>query len=68
MPKTTAPELTPEQQLAQIAAIFARGVVRYAQTVRRNSSVFPQEVSESAQAGLEVGEKSRLSGSRRHGI
>jgi len=54
--------LTPQQRLAQVAAIFARGVAR----IREAADKFPPEnPGESRQPDLEVVSKSRLSVSRR---
>jgi hypothetical protein len=68
MHNTTASELTPEQQLAQIAAILARGAVRYTQSRRHNDLCSPQESSKSSEESLEVTANSSLSVSRRPGI
>jgi hypothetical protein len=68
MHKSAPPILSPDHQLAHIAAILARGVVRHARSRRHDESLVPEKLSDSSQDGLEVGEKSRLSGSRRHGI
>jgi hypothetical protein len=45
MPKATDPLLTPEHQLAQIAAILARGVVRYARSRRHNETLVCEQGS-----------------------
>lgn len=63
-----ASEVTPEQQLAQVAAILARGVLRLKQTARRDENLPSKVVPESSQEALEVGENPRLSGSRRFGF
>jgi hypothetical protein len=68
MHNTIASELTPEQQLAQIAAIFARGVVRHTRNRRLNESCPLRESSKSSEESLEVCEKPRLSVSQRPGI
>jgi hypothetical protein len=68
MHNTNASELTPEQQLAQIAAILARGVVRYTRNRRHNASWPPQESSKSSLDRLDVTKEPRLSVSRHPGI
>lgn len=54
--------LTPQQRLTQVAAIFARGVVRIREAVDQSR---PQNPGESRQPDLEVVSESRLSVSRR---
>jgi len=68
MHKHPPSELTPEQQLAQIASILARGVALKRKSARGNEPAAPKEVPQSAQSDLEVDNKPRLSGSRRLGI
>jgi len=64
-----AADLSPEQRRRQIAAILARGVLRYQRLVRRSASdsVAAEKPLELGQAGLEVPGETRLSVSRRIG-
>jgi hypothetical protein len=61
-------ELTPQQRMAQVAAILARGVLRLKQAALRAPSASDEEVPESPEEGLESGANPRLSGSRRYGF
>ena len=61
-------ELTAEQRLAQIAAILARGAVRYHQRLRRSESRPEKELPNSSPDRLEVPGNPRLSVSRRFGV
>jgi len=61
-PSTVPLPLTPQQRLAQIAAIFARGVARIRDAADK---LPPQNPGESRQPDLEVASESRLSVSRR---
>ena len=61
-------ELTPQQRMAQVAAILARGVLRLKQAALRVPSASDEEVSETPEEGLESGADPRLSGSRRYGF
>jgi len=61
-------ELTPQQRMAQVAAILARGVLRLKQAALRVPSASDEEVPESPEEGLESGADPRLSGSRRYGF
>jgi hypothetical protein len=61
-------ELTPQQRLAQVAAILAQGVLRLKLAALRDQTSPPEEVPESPQDGLESGANPRLSGSRRFGF
>jgi hypothetical protein len=54
--------LTPQQRLAQVAAIFARGVARLRESTDKSP---PENLGESRQPDLEVVSESRLSVSRR---
>ncbi len=63
-----ASELTPDERLKQVAAIFARGVRRYRRRLRRSESCPEKEVQKSSANGLEVGDDPRLSVSRRIGV
>ena len=67
MPKTLLSKLTPDQRFNQIAAILAKGVVRYQRSVRRSESGPDEESRESSLGGLEVPGETRLSVSRRIG-
>ena len=62
------PALTPQQRMAQVAAILARGVLRLKQAALRVPSATDEEVSETPEEGLESGADPRLSGSRRYGF
>ena len=61
-------ELTPQQRMAQVAAILARGVLRLKQAAWRVPSVSDEEVPETPEEGLESGADPRLTGSRRYGF
>ena len=61
-------ELTPQQRMAQVAAILARGVLRLYQAAMRVPSESDEEVPETPEEGLESGADPRLSGSRRYGF
>jgi hypothetical protein len=61
-------ELTPQQRMAQVAAILARGVLRLKQAAMRVPSESDEEVPETPEEGLESGADPRLSGSRRYGF
>ena len=65
MPKSPPTELTPDQRFKQVAAILAKGVVRYQRLVLRNESQSDEETPESSPGGLEVPGETRLSVSRR---
>jgi hypothetical protein len=66
-----AADLSPEQRRRQVAAIFARGVLRFQRLVRRSASESEGEGLEKplelGQTGLEVPGETRLSVSRRIG-
>ena len=68
MQKPSTSELTPEQRMAQVAAILARGVLRCKQAARGCEPPPANEVLESSQDCLELGENPRLSVSQRHGF
>lgn len=61
-------ELTPQQRMAQVAAILARGVLRLKQAALRVQTAAEEEVLETPEEGLESGADPRLSGSRRYGV
>jgi hypothetical protein len=61
-------ELTPQQRMAQVAAILARGVLRLKQAALRVPSASDEEVPETPEEDLESGADPRLSGSRRYGF
>lgn len=61
-------ELTPQQRMAQIAALLARGALRLKRVTIIEQSNAPKELPESAQGGLESGANPRLSESRRFGF
>jgi hypothetical protein len=61
-------DLTPQQRLAQVAAILALGALRLKRATIIEQSNAPEELSESAQGGLESGANPRLSESRRFGF
>ena len=67
MPNSPPTELTPEQRFKQVAAILAKGVVRYQRSVRCSESRPDEESPESSPGGLEVPGETRLSVSRRIG-
>ena len=67
MPKSPPTKLTPEQRFKQVAAILAKGVVRYQRSVLRSESGPDEESRESSLGGLEVPGETRLSVSRRIG-
>jgi len=64
MPKSTFPDLTPDQRFKRVAAILTKGVVRHQRSVRRGESSAGAESPETSPAGLEVPGKTRLSVSR----
>jgi hypothetical protein len=61
-------ELTPQQRMAQVAAILARGVLRLKQAAWRVPTEPDQEVLKTQEEGLESGADPRLIGSRRYGF
>ena len=61
MPRTPITDPTPDQRFKQIAAILAKGVLRYQKQLRRSAELS----SESRADGLEVPGETRLSVSRR---
>ena len=61
-------EWTPQQRMAQVAAILARGVLRLNQAAMRVPSESDEEVPQTPEEGLESGADPRLSGSRRYGF
>ncbi len=60
--------LTPQQRMAQVAAILARSVLRLRQAAWRVPTDSDQEVLKTPEEGLESGVDPRLTGSRRHGF
>jgi len=66
--KTPVPEHTPQESMAKVAAILARGVLRMKQTTRAIAATPPEEVLESPDCGLESDGDLRLSGSWCSGI
>ena len=67
MPKSPLTELAPDQRFKQIAAILAKGVIRYQRSVLRSESRPDEESPESSPDALEVPCETRLSVSRRIG-
>jgi hypothetical protein len=65
---TQQSELTPQQRMAQVAAILARGVLRLKQDASRVPASPPEEVPEASKEDLESGANPRLSVSRRYGF
>jgi hypothetical protein len=65
---TSTTELTPDDRMAKVAAILARGVLRIKQTARAIAATPPEEVLESSDSGLESDGDPRLTGSRRSGF
>lgn len=61
-------ELTPQQRMAQVAALLARGALRLKRSTIIEQSNPSEELPESAQGGLESGANPRLSESRRFGF
>jgi hypothetical protein len=61
-------ELTPQQRMAQVAAIPARGVPRVKQVALRVPSASDQEGLKTPEEGLESGADPGLTGSRRYGF
>lgn len=61
-------ELTPQQQMAQVAAVLAQAALRLKRATIIEQSNAPEELPESAQGGLESGANPRLSESRRFGF
>jgi hypothetical protein len=61
-------ELTPQQRMAQVAAILARGVLRLKKAALPVPSASAEEVPETTEEDLESGADPRLSGSRRYGF
>jgi hypothetical protein len=61
-------EWTPQQRMAQVAAILARGVLRLKQAAMRVPSASDEEVPQTPEEGLESAAEPRLSGSRRFGF
>lgn len=57
-------ELSPQQQLNEIAAILARGVLRLKQAKLRIPAMDDKEVLKTPEEDLESGADPRLSGSR----
>lgn len=64
MPQTTTVEITPEQRFQHIAAILAKGVIRFQQRIRHSELTVRKEAFESSPTGLEVLGETRLSVSR----
>jgi len=64
MPKTPAPDLTPDQRLSQIATIFAQAVIRNQRRGRCGSPIAAKKLPLSGPGGLEVPGETRLSVSR----
>jgi hypothetical protein len=58
-------EISPSERVRRVAAILAKGVLRYQQRIRRSESRIPAACPESASDCLEVLSETRLTVPRR---